>query len=79
MEAPRNRFMAQRVATVNLNRLTVGSSSTQRPTVRKSLTVATTAYNANRRNRRAFEITDTELKVMAALAMRGLSSNPKNG
>ena len=66
-------------ATVNLNRLTVGSSCTQRPTVRKSLTVATTAYNANLLNRSAFEITETELNVMAALAMRGLSSRPKNG
>ena len=38
-----------------------------------------TTYSANRLNRSAFEITDTELNVMAALAMRGLSSNPKNG
>ena len=36
-------------------------------------------YNGNRRKRRALEITETELKVMAALAIRGLSSRPKNG
>ena len=29
--------------------------------------------------RSAFEITDTELKVIAALAIMGLSSTPKNG
>lgn len=31
------------------------------------------------RRRRALLITDTELKVIAALARTGLSSNPKNG
>lgn len=31
------------------------------------------------RSRSAFVITDTELKVIAALAKIGLSSNPKNG
>jgi hypothetical protein len=32
-----------------------------------------------RRRRSAFPITDTELKLIAALASMGLSSNPKNG
>ena len=32
-----------------------------------------------RRRRRAFEMTETELKVMAALAMTGLSKRPKKG
>lgn len=36
-------------------------------------------YSANRLNLSAFEITETELSVMAALAMSGLNSNPKNG
>ena len=36
-------------------------------------------HNAARLNRRALPITDTELKVMAALAMIGLSSSPKTG
>ena len=40
---------------------------------------ATRPYSTNRLNRSALEITDTELNVMAALAMRGLRSNPKNG
>jgi hypothetical protein len=40
---------------------------------------ATGAYNGKRRSRSAFEITETELKVMAALAIKGLKSNPKNG
>ena len=31
------------------------------------------------RRRSAFTITETELNVIAALAMIGLSSNPKNG
>lgn len=31
------------------------------------------------RSLRAFAITDTELKLMAAAAMTGLSSNPKKG
>jgi hypothetical protein len=31
------------------------------------------------RSRRAFAMTDTELKLMAAPAMIGLSSQPKNG
>ena len=31
------------------------------------------------RNRKAFAITDTELRAMAALARMGLSSSPKNG
>jgi hypothetical protein len=31
------------------------------------------------RSRSAFEITDTELKLIAAAAMIGLSSSPKNG
>src|SRR5271156_2050740 len=37
------------------------------------------AYNANRRSRSAFEITETELNVIAALAIAGLSKMPKNG
>ncbi len=36
-------------------------------------------YSCNLRNRSALPITDTELKVMAALAMMGLSKSPKNG
>jgi len=36
-------------------------------------------YSGSRRKRRAFMITETELNVMAALAMIGLSSRPKNG
>ncbi len=36
-------------------------------------------YNGRRRRRNALEITETELKVMAALAISGLSSRPKNG
>ena len=31
------------------------------------------------RNRNAFEITDTELKLMAAAAIIGLNRSPKNG
>ena len=34
---------------------------------------------AARRSLRAFPITDTELKLMAAAAMTGESSSPKNG
>jgi hypothetical protein len=36
-------------------------------------------YSATRRRRSALPITDTELKVIAALAMIGLSSNPNSG
>jgi len=36
-------------------------------------------YNLSPRNLNEFEITDTELKLMAAAAMIGLSSSPKNG
>lgn len=36
-------------------------------------------HKAILRNRSAFEMTDTELKVMAALAIMGLRSKPKNG
>ena len=36
-------------------------------------------YNATLRNRSALPMTDTELKVIAALAMIGLSSRPKKG
>ena len=36
-------------------------------------------HSVTRRNRRAFPMTDTELKVIAALAIIGLSSSPKNG
>jgi len=34
---------------------------------------------SSRLSRRALAMTETELKVMAALAMIGLSSSPKNG
>ena len=37
------------------------------------------AQSATRRNRRALPMTDTELNVMAALAIIGLSSNPNTG
>src|SRR5579883_2598321 len=37
------------------------------------------AYRRIRRSRRAFPTTDTELKLIAAAAMTGLSSRPKNG
>ena len=36
-------------------------------------------YNLIRRKRRAFIITETELKVIAALAIIGLKSSPKTG
>ena len=36
-------------------------------------------HSANLRSRRAFAITETELNVMAALAMAGLKRIPKNG
>src|SRR5258707_9719119 len=36
-------------------------------------------YSAALRRRRALAITETELKLMAALASMGLSSQPKNG
>jgi hypothetical protein len=36
-------------------------------------------YNLSPRNLSEFEITDTELKLMAAAAMIGLNSSPKNG
>ncbi len=36
-------------------------------------------YSSTLRNRKAFEMTDTELNVIAALANIGLSSNPTNG
>jgi len=38
-----------------------------------------TVYNFNLRSRKALPITDTELKLMAALAIIGLSSNPNAG
>ena len=37
------------------------------------------SHNLMRRNRNAFPITDTELKLIAAAASIGLNSNPKNG
>jgi len=37
------------------------------------------AYNFTRRSRKALVMTETELKVMAALAMIGLKSSPKAG
>lgn len=37
------------------------------------------AYSLMRRSLRAFPITETELNVMAVLAMMGLSSRPKAG
>ncbi len=36
-------------------------------------------HNSARLSRRALEITDTELNVIAALAIIGLSTSPKNG
>ena len=36
-------------------------------------------YSFSRRSLRAFEMTETELKVMAALAIIGLSSRPNTG
>jgi hypothetical protein len=36
-------------------------------------------YRANLRSRRAFAMTDTELKVIAALAIMGLKRSPKTG
>ena len=36
-------------------------------------------HSCTRRSRRALPMTDTELKVIAALAIIGLSSRPKNG
>jgi hypothetical protein len=36
-------------------------------------------YSSNLFSRSEFEITDTELKVIAALAIMGLSRTPKNG
>jgi hypothetical protein len=36
-------------------------------------------YSRTFRNRNALLITDTELSVMAALAITGLNNNPKNG
>jgi hypothetical protein len=36
-------------------------------------------YNSNRRSRSAFAITDTELKLIAALAIIGESSSPNTG
>lgn len=36
-------------------------------------------YSLIRRNRSALLITDTELKLIAAAAMMGESSNPKSG
>ena len=36
-------------------------------------------YSARRRSRRALPITETELRLIAALAIIGLSSSPKNG
>ena len=36
-------------------------------------------YNRALRKRNAFPITDTELKLIAAAANTGRSSNPKNG
>ena len=37
------------------------------------------AYSANFLNRNAFPITVTELRLMAAAAIMGLSNSPKNG
>jgi len=37
------------------------------------------AYKFTRLNLNAFVITDTELKLIAAAAMMGDNSNPKNG
>jgi len=37
------------------------------------------SHHRNPRNRKAFTITEAELKLIAAPAMMGLSSTPKNG
>ncbi len=42
-------------------------------------TSAALAQREARRNRSAFATTETELKLMAAAAMIGLSRTPKNG
>jgi hypothetical protein len=55
--------------------MTLGTSSGGRYKVKTGRAI----HSFTRRSRRAFEITETELKVMAALAMIGLSSKPKNG
>jgi hypothetical protein len=59
--------------------LLCGSSSEIKSRRVEEQLCATRTYNVSLRSRRAFEITDTELNVMAALAMSGLSSRPKNG
>ena len=41
--------------------------------------VLRTVHNFTFRNRSALPITETELKLIAAPAMMGLRSNPKNG
>ncbi len=41
--------------------------------------VSSTSYSEALRSRNALEITETELKLMAALAIMGLSSKPKTG
>ena len=40
---------------------------------------APSAHNLARRKRNAFPITDTELRLIAALAIIGLKSQPKTG
>ena len=46
---------------------------------RGTRTSRTCSYSGRRRRRSAFAITETELNVMAALAIIGLSSIPKTG
>ena len=40
---------------------------------------SSSVHNFARRNRRALEMTDTELRLIAAPAIIGLSSRPENG
>ena len=44
-----------------------------------SCTLKSNAYNSTRRSRSALTMTDTELNVIPALAMIGLSRIPKTG
>ena len=46
---------------------------------RRSERFPVATYRASRRSRRALAMTDTELKVIAALAMIGLKSSPNTG
>ena len=50
-----------------------------RPRVSGAARALSPPYSSALRSRSAFVITETELNVIAALAIIGLSSNPKNG